>query len=138
MFDHEWLQLKNQELQTRFRAQKDSFVLEKTYVVYIMQRKTMEDANIDIENIDDYIAEARALKTTFFENILVGPTASSSSQTCYESSELEEEDEEDVEHADEESYEQPSAPENVSPGNAPTFEASQPSTYANKADQFIL
>lgn len=54
-------------------------MLEKTYVVYIMQRKTMEDANIDIENIDDYIAEARALKTTFFENILVGPTASSSS-----------------------------------------------------------
>lgn len=72
-------------------------MLQKTYVIYNMRRKTLEDATIGNKNIDDYISEARALKTTSLENIPTRPTASSSSKTCSGSSELEEKDE-DVEH----------------------------------------
>lgn len=66
---NEQLQWKIQELQARFRAQEESFVIENIHVVYNMRRKTLEDVKIGIKNIDDYIAEARTLETTSFENI---------------------------------------------------------------------
>lgn len=77
--DNEWLQLKIKEIQARFQAQVDSFVLEKTYVVYSMQKKTLEDAKIGFKNIDDCIAEVHALEITSLRNIPARPTISSSS-----------------------------------------------------------
>lgn len=95
--------------------------------------ETLEEAKIGIENIDDCIDETYALEITSFENIPAHPAASSSSKTWSESSEFEEEGE-DVGHEGEESHEQPSAPKDAGTGNAPSLEASQPSTSADKAD----
>lgn len=111
-FGNERLQEKIQELRARFRAQENSSVLEKTYAIYSMRSKTLEDAKISIKNIDDYIAEARALEITSLQNIPSRSTVSSSSKTCSEFSALEEEDE-DIVHKDKETHEQTSAPKKM-------------------------
>lgn len=87
--ENDQLQLKVQELQGRFRVQKEPSMLEKTHVVYRMRRKTLEDVKIGIKNIDDYIAEAHILETTSIENIISQPSTSSSTETSSESYELE-------------------------------------------------
>lgn len=63
--------------------------------------------------------------------------ASSSSVKYSKSSKLEEKDE-DVEHDDEETHEQPYSPKSVDPMNTPTLEVSKPSTSAEKADYIFF
>lgn len=128
-------------------------MLEKTYDDRTW-RKTPEDVKSGIENIDDYIAEARTLEITSFKNMPAWPhviPTSSSKDTIYASYKLENKDEykdeyEEPEHDDERILEQaldaptpdkdsgPSAPESVVLENSPTLEASKTSAYANQID----
>lgn len=79
--------------------------------------------------IDDCIAEALALETTAFENILAQLTASSFSSTCFECSETKEEveDYEDKGKDIEPDAEKPSSSKDA-------VKISNPSTSSDKAE----
>ncbi|XP_070044936.1 uncharacterized protein [Nicotiana tomentosiformis] len=93
--ERDGLQAEINKLQAKFQDQEDSLVFEKTYVVYHMRRKTLEEAKMRIVDIDDCIVKARELKLTARENIPARPAATNSSSTGFEYSRTKEEIEED-------------------------------------------
>ncbi|XP_070034792.1 tropomyosin-2-like [Nicotiana tomentosiformis] len=93
--ENDKLQTKIEKLQAKLQDQEDSFLLEKTYAIYHMKRKTLKEAKEGISNIDDYIDKARELETTALENLSTRPVASDSLNTVSEYLGTEEEAEEE-------------------------------------------
>lgn len=83
--ENEKLKSKNKKLQAKIEDREVSFLLEKTYVIYHMRMKTLEETKQGIANIDGCIAKALKLETITFNNIPARPTASSSSSSSSES-----------------------------------------------------
>ncbi|XP_070017564.1 tropomyosin-2-like [Nicotiana sylvestris] len=71
--ENDKLQSKIVKLRAKLQDQKDSINLKKTYDIYHMKRKTLEEAKEGVENIDDCISKARELETTTLENLCYNP-----------------------------------------------------------------
>nr|XP_009793988.1 PREDICTED: uncharacterized protein LOC104240798 [Nicotiana sylvestris] len=78
-------------LKSKLPHQGDSLVFEKTYSMYHMRRKTLEEAKVGVIDIDDEIAKAHALELTAREHLPAQPASTDASSTNFEYSETEEE-----------------------------------------------
>lgn len=65
--ENDKLQSKIKILQAKLQEQEDS-ILYKTYAIYHMKRKTLEEVKEGIANVDDFIPKSRKLETTALEN----------------------------------------------------------------------
>nr|XP_016461821.1 PREDICTED: dynactin subunit 1-like [Nicotiana tabacum] len=59
----------------------DSLIIEKTYSMYSMRRKTLEEAKANVIDIDDEIAKAREVESTARRRLPVQPDATDSSRS---------------------------------------------------------
>ncbi|XP_070050431.1 uncharacterized protein [Nicotiana tomentosiformis] len=78
--ERDGLQAEVCRLKSKLQFQGDSLVFEKTYAMYHMKRKTLEEAKAVIVDIDDCIAKARALELSARECLPAQPTATDSSR----------------------------------------------------------
>ncbi|XP_070042643.1 uncharacterized protein [Nicotiana tomentosiformis] len=106
------------QLKKELRHRATSLVFEKTYIMYNMTRKILEEAKAGIIDSDTEITMARELKSAANRGLPAGPDASGSSGSGSETSETEEEPErEDVEgQTDKGQYVEPSVDLPTFPG----------------------
>lgn len=71
--EREELQAKIDKLQEKVQDQEHSLVFEKTYVIYHIKRKTMEEDKMGITNIDNCIAQVGELELSARENLPARP-----------------------------------------------------------------
>ncbi|XP_070045721.1 tropomyosin-2-like [Nicotiana tomentosiformis] len=81
--ENEELQAKIDKLRAKLLDQEDSLIFKKTYAMYHMKRKTLEEAKGAIANINDCIAKARELELIAREKLHARPATSDSSNTNF-------------------------------------------------------